>query len=195
MTRKELTEICALANEELSSFPQRKQGSHGLLERESTKMSEEQKEAQRRSFAYGNVVLHNSNITKILIDLVAKELERRKKFVKQVGRRRIQRKIDWISQNGPCKDCGATTGLVVHNTANLKKPRSADYGISKIRLQNMLATCCVLCEECHIKRRRQHSFTNIKHGAYSTYTNRKCRCDLCKNACSMYQKNRRSQGY
>jgi hypothetical protein len=38
-------------------------------------MSEEEREAQRRSFAYGNVVLSNPNITRELIDKVAADMK------------------------------------------------------------------------------------------------------------------------
>jgi len=38
-------------------------------------MTPEQQEAQRRSFAFGNVSIHNPNVTRELIDQVADEME------------------------------------------------------------------------------------------------------------------------
>ena len=40
-----------------------------------TKMTPEEKEAQRRSFAYGNVHLSNGHITREMIDKAAKEMK------------------------------------------------------------------------------------------------------------------------
>lgn len=43
-----------------------------------TQLSKDEKEAQRRNFAYGNVKLSNDNITREMIDLAAEKLEREK---------------------------------------------------------------------------------------------------------------------
>ena len=47
---------------------------HLLEVAKSAVMSEEEKELQRRSFAWGNVHLHNKMITRELVDRVAEEL-------------------------------------------------------------------------------------------------------------------------
>ena len=39
------------------------------------KMSDEEREEQRRSFAYGNANLHNPNVTRELIDQEAEKLK------------------------------------------------------------------------------------------------------------------------
>lgn len=44
----------------------------------SESMTDEQREAQRRSFAYGNTRLDNDDITREMIDRAAIELEKRK---------------------------------------------------------------------------------------------------------------------
>lgn len=38
-------------------------------------MSDEEREAQRRSFAYGNVALHNPDVTRAMIDAAADKLK------------------------------------------------------------------------------------------------------------------------
>lgn len=40
------------------------------------KFTEEEREAKRRSFAYGNVTIHNPDITRELIDEVAESLKK-----------------------------------------------------------------------------------------------------------------------
>jgi hypothetical protein len=51
---------------------------HDLLERaRGTRMSPQEREAQRRSFAYGNAHIENERVTRAMVDEAADKLKRR----------------------------------------------------------------------------------------------------------------------
>lgn len=97
---------------------------------------------------------------------------------------------------GRCASCGYDKNLEIdHRDRELK-----DYDISKmwalssVRLEDELAKCQILCEECHkFKSITERGLKPAKntHGTISSY--RYCHCSLCRAAKAEYTRNYRSK--
>ncbi len=101
--------------------------------------------------------------------------QRREKFLKLLGNK--------------CVQCGSTENLEFdHIDPKTKLFEIADCGsksYSSILLE--LKKCQLLCKLHHKEK------TLPKHGTYSRYKGRKCRCELCKIACRDYMRTYRSR--
>lgn len=105
--------------------------------------------------------------------------ERRKYQLRWINKRRDT----WIKENGPCRECGAFENLEVdHIDPATKKfhPRELWSRTEAVRIEE-LKKCQVLCEDCHKEKSLRDGSHPTNHGI-SGYTNRGCRCEICKAA-------------
>lgn len=103
------------------------------------------------------------------------------------------RRLAWVTANGPCAQCGSTTDLQVDHVDPSTKVDHRIWSWSEERRLAELAKCQVLCGDCHkAKTSAENSkrFTQpIKHGTYMGYAgNHACRCDLCTEANRNYKR-------
>ncbi len=93
-----------------------------------------------------------------------------------------------------CAACG-TKGTVFefdHIDPDTKAFRltGSDMTRSWESLLNEFFKCQLLCLDCHKKKtseERRVALSDVVHGL-SSYTNRRCRCDICKKAHNVYMK-------
>lgn len=64
------------------------------------------------------------------------------------------RKAAWLTENGPCIDCGARKGLQVDHAEAATKVTHRVWSWSKERRDAELAKCVVRCESCHRSKTR-----------------------------------------
>lgn len=95
---------------------------------------------------------------------------------------RNKRRAMWIAQNGPCKSCGSMYKLEIdHIDRDTKdfKASSLWNRRAEVRMRE-LAKCQVLCYDCHKDKSIKESSIAEYHGTGAGWSNRKCRCDLCR---------------
>ena len=118
--------------------------------------------------------------------------EERKKYQREwVAKRRQQ----WFTENGPCKNCGATQMLELHHIDRHTKEHHGVFSWSKSRRDAELSKCIVLCHDCHrIETNKQSPEWGKEihhiHGTQTEYR-RGCRCEPCKRAKYVAIKNER----
>lgn len=104
-------------------------------------------------------------------------------YMKERWRRRRQNAI--VQLGGECADCGSIENLQFHHVNGKEFTIASGSSFSAVRFKEELKKCVLVCVDCH---KRKHS---MKHGT----VNRKCKCDLCRNAYNAYmrewKKNRR----
>lgn len=103
--------------------------------------------------------------------------EEQNKYQREWAQKRRQA---WISNNGPCQQCGSSDLLEVdHIDPTTKDPKlKSGTGIwswSQERRDTELIKCQVLCHDCHLKKSSSERVKN--HGP--TLYNNGCRCDIC----------------
>jgi hypothetical protein len=103
--------------------------------------------------------------------------------------RSADRRAKWISENGPCANCGSWDSLEVDHV----DPESKSFNISRCwtlggtKLQAELSKCQVLCHECHLLKTRKERTVVPPHGNRRRYKPPyRCRCGLCKLSQSDY---------
>lgn len=60
-----------------------------------------------------------------------------------------KRRIQWLTQNGPCKQCGSWKQLEVDHIKPETKINHRIWSWAKARRLKELAKCQVLCKKCH----------------------------------------------
>jgi len=99
---------------------------------------------------------------------------------------------------GQCARCKSTDDLEFdHTDASLKSYRvSTRFSLPFEILREELDKCQLLCVDCHRLKTREDLLkrtgaprvsVGVEHGMPSTYTNHKCRCDLCRISWNAYQ--------
>ena len=114
-----------------------------------------------------------------------------------------QRRLNWLSTQGPCVRCGGFNNLEVDHIESRHKTNSPQikWGWPILRLTVELQKCQVLCRDCHYQKsaeefgwaeeRGLHGYTRYKSG---------CRCDICRKSVAerelkRYHRKRRRLGF
>lgn len=97
------------------------------------------------------------------------------------NRHNLERRMMWINENGPCRQCGSFQDLQVDHINRLEKVSHRIWSWSKARREEELRKCQALCKECHKKKSISEISKPIQHGTVYGYR-RKCRCEECMKA-------------
>jgi len=92
---------------------------------------------------------------------------------------------------GKCNKCGSVEDLQFDHIDPKTKsfPIGTMWSVSEERFWNELKKCQLLCRKCHIKKSILEAGKKIAKGTHGTLSSyRYCRCILCKDAHSKYQK-------
>ena len=102
-----------------------------------------------------------------------------------------ERRERWLAANGPCAQCGSLNELEVDHVDPATKVSHGVWSWSEPRRTAELAKCQVLCRVCHQKKTTSEAYRPRVHGTVAMYKRGKCRCPLCREANSRYNKNGR----
>lgn len=89
------------------------------------------------------------------------------------------RRRAWLDLNGPCKHCGSSENLEIDHINPAEKTDHRIWSWSKVRLEEELKKCQVLCRVCH-RRKTTAQFKVTEHGTSAMYKHG-CRCRACKD--------------
>ena len=90
----------------------------------------------------------------------------------------LQRRQQWLQENGPCRRCQSWHDLQVHHREQDQKTTHRIWTFSAARRAKELATCEPLCKACHVT---IHSLLARKPHGMGGYR-RGCRCEICRAA-------------
>jgi hypothetical protein len=107
---------------------------------------------------------------------------------------RQQRRLQWIADHGPCRQCGSFLRLEVDHIDPSTKVDHNVWSWAQKRRENELAKCQVLCHSCHKSKTVAALRKPVVHGTMSGYKSYYCRCELCKAANTKYERVRRKGG-
>lgn len=111
-----------------------------------------------------------------------------------------QKRIAWAKEKlgGKCVWCSAVDNLhfdhIIPKTKNAAIQKMVCSKMEKFELE--LAKCQLLCANCHREKTKQngeYSLSKPQHGTATMYGNKKCRCELCRQWKSKYDKQRRTK--
>ena len=94
-------------------------------------------------------------------------------------------RAEWVaSQGGVCAKCGSSERIEIdHIDPALKEYKIATIWSRRKEIRDYeLAKCQLLCYDCHKEKTVGHSLKDMKHGTFSMYQSRKCRCEECRAA-------------
>lgn len=95
------------------------------------------------------------------------------------------RRQAWLSEHGPCVECGSTKQLEIHHKDKSTKINHRLWSWQESRRNAELEKCEVLCKPCH-DRKTSESRGIPPHGTNSRYTSSnlitRCRCPACREA-------------
>lgn len=107
-----------------------------------------------------------------------------------------KRRDSWLIENGPCILCNSWENLEVDHidpsTKSIEPARIWSLSAPKRTLE--LSKCQVLCDKCHLEKTRSELAYIPPHGTRARYSRKdehKCRCSLCREASSQYERIRR----
>ena len=105
-----------------------------------------------------------------------------------------QRRIDALKviMGNKCISCGTSKNLEFdHINPKTKNFSITTYaGASNQKFLREASKCQLLCKSCHsFKTWATDGRKRSKHGSISMYTNKKCRCDLCRAGWRLHQNN------
>ena len=105
-----------------------------------------------------------------------------KEYMKTYSAKRRQDALDLLG--GQC-NCGSVVDLEIHHVNPALKSFTISQGWhhSWEKILRELEKCEILCKACHI----DHHRASNQHGTTRRYW-QGCRCDLCKKAMSVYNK-------
>lgn len=101
------------------------------------------------------------------------------------SRRLKQRRLDWISQHGPCANCGGSERLEVDHINPEEKVSHRVWSWSAEKRAEELAKCQVLCHDCHKAKTFAQTTPHTAHGRVWMYQKYGCRCEECRVAKSL----------
>ncbi len=89
-----------------------------------------------------------------------------------------QRRLDWLTTNGPCRICNSLDNLEVHHKDPSQKIHHCVWSWEETRMLAELAKCNPVCARCHQK--EIHHRKPFSHGVFGY--KRGCRCSVCVDA-------------
>lgn len=106
-----------------------------------------------------------------------------------------RRRMAWLSENGPCQNCGSWEDLEVDHINGSEKVSHRIWSWSQERRETELAKCQALCAICHQEKSAEEcrQRTQNEHGG-GVVGIRRCKCDLCKARRAAYMRTRRAGG-
>lgn len=109
-------------------------------------------------------------------------------YFRRVRRERKKEAIKYLG--GKCSGCGTKEKLEFDHLERKTKLANISniLAYNKEKFWSEIQKCQLLCRECHTKKTKKQLSKPITHGIPSSYTYRKCRCDLCRKAFSKYKK-------
>lgn|SRR6266403_1409240 len=103
-----------------------------------------------------------------------------------------KRRYDWLSEHGPCVDCGSWKELETDHVDPAKKIEHRVWTWSEKRRTEELKKCVVRCHKCHQKKTIRERKWN-RHGTESMYHHGPCRCRECREAHAKYRREWRAK--
>lgn len=109
--------------------------------------------------------------------------------------RRGRRDALVAAMGGKCIQCGSVEKLEFDHIDRKLKTFSIGtlWWKPKAELLAELEKCQLLCKTCHIEKTRME-LGQFKHGTFSTYNRRRCRCLECKTFWNAYKREWRARG-
>jgi len=107
-----------------------------------------------------------------------------------------RRRGKWIAEHGPCAQCGSWDRPEVDHVDRAAKAMEPAriWSLSAAKREAELARCQVLCHDCHLDKTRAESTVLPPHGTRARYARHgedRCRCQLCRDAATQYERERR----
>ena len=104
----------------------------------------------------------------------------------------VERRKQWLYDNGPCVGCGGSINLEVDHLDSSTKVSHCVWSWSKVRRDAELNKCVVRCKACHkiktaVENRARFSRPPT-HGTSSGYVHHGCRCTECKEFHRQYRR-------
>lgn len=123
-----------------------------------------------------------------LSDTVSTELNLKRAYYRNW---KNNRRLKWISENGPCAVCGSWEQLEIDhiNSEDKKVPISSLWSCSIVRRETELSKCQVLCLRHHIEKSVSERTKIAQHSTNSMYS-AGCRCIECTSAHATYMRER-----
>lgn len=95
---------------------------------------------------------------------------------------------------GSCINCGGTEKLefdhIMPDDMSFRIGHRTDYSLETLLPE--LQKCQLLCKKCHyVKTISDRNYSELKHGTRRMYLNHGCRCPDCREANTVYCRNRR----
>lgn len=78
-----------------------------------------------------------------------KDPDRQRKYQANWFQKRLQLRLAWLSDNGPCVDCGSWENLEIDHVDNSTKVGHCIWTWSEARRDAELAKCEPRCRQCH----------------------------------------------
>jgi len=103
------------------------------------------------------------------------------------------RRKKWINENGPCSECGSRDRLEIHHIDPSTKVTHVVWSWAESRRVTELSKCTVLCHSCHLEKTSIQRSAELKHGTYSMWKIKHCRCESCVLAQRAYKKDYRKR--
>lgn len=104
-----------------------------------------------------------------------------------------KKRLAWVTENGPCRQCGSSERLEVDHIDPANKVHHAVWSWAPERRAAELAKCQVLCHRCHREKSIAYLRRPIRHGTHTGYSYYDCRCDDCRAAHTQYERTRREK--
>lgn len=99
-----------------------------------------------------------------------------------------RRRETWFAGKS-CVRCGSVESLELDHVDPATKIAHAVWSWSAVRRDEELAKCQVLCKACHaVKTAAENAVEEIPHGTHSGYSKHRCKCDDCRAAHALYQR-------
>lgn len=86
-----------------------------------------------------------------------KDIEKKREYQRKWY---VKRRYDWLAENGPCVMCGSTIQLEVDHINPLEKVSHKVWSWTKVKREEELSKCQVLCKFCHLEKTYNDWYAN-----------------------------------